>query len=222
MKNSWLYKYGNEVSVDILLSTYKEYREEKNIRYQMMMNETKFYVTIISALLSLTATGVAVVGKTQILNITLLGCLCVIIFLIIPIISFYLSYTGILHLKGSYIVYLEHISVLIKLENILKIDSKLKPIELEEQKLEDPCYLFKNDEYLIPNRWMKRRLVINNTEDFIEDVIKQPRSYYKIVRNVYILFIILSITIFVSGFYIFGSTLLKKALPLYCFFNSYN
>ena len=201
MKARWISKCGKEADLNVLLETYKEYRNEKNVRYQMMMNETKFYVTMIAAILSLTATGAALILKREIHDPNVYALLCVIIFLILPIIAFYLSYTGIIHLKGSYTVYLEHISVLMKLENILGIDSEIKLIKCENELLEPTDSPLKNDKYIIPERWKNRRLNMHSTDDFINDVIKQPKSYYKIMRNVYILFIVISIVIILSGSY---------------------
>ena len=209
----WLSRMGQNIDQKIILETYKVYRDEKNLRYQMMMNETKFYITITSALLSMIAAGITFLGRTNYHNVTIVVCIGFVLFFILPPLTAYLSYVGIIHLKGSYIVYLEHISVIIKLEHILGIDLKVSTKCLGDSGLiSEQSLLFKEDKYLIPDRWMDRRLRLHKTEDFINEVISAPQSYFKNMRNVYILYIVISLLIFSTGIFLCWITMPQKVI----------
>ncbi len=178
VKSEWFHSNPNGWSREELLQLYQLIdNREKNFREELF-RFINFYSAVCYAILGLTISGAAsfYINKGKISLFFIFG----------PVLTLIICYLAIRVTKKTYHRIMEEVSVKIKLEHLLGLDSKIAVQYLSVGKPVWP-----KDRALLPPRHWKRRFKEDFSGDFIRDT--APRGLFREIKNFFLLIAILCI-----------------------------
>lgn len=160
--SSWLSKDGKEVNADTLLKIYEAHEEQFRAHLDLHYKNRNYYMTLISALLSIFVGGILQFHR-EALSIILFA---------IPISVVVLSELAKKTMDRYYLSFLESVVILAKVEHILGLSG---PLKIHKNGTSEE--LWPQDEQFILKRW-KERYNYESSEQFVNERMKMGDNRY--------------------------------------------